>query len=50
MKRTLVILAAAALLAGCSSFNFRPFAVLVCTSACTFDLKPPAEAASAPTK
>jgi hypothetical protein len=47
MKR-LLALVALSLLAGCSSFSFRPFGLVVCTSACTFDLKAPASAASAP--
>ena len=38
------------LLTGCGSFQFRPFAMLVCTSACTLELKPPADAASGVSK
>lgn len=50
MKRAIVACLLTALLSGCGSFNFRPFGLVVCTSACTFDLAPPpvAAAASAP--
>jgi len=47
--RVVVSLLLVALLAGCSSFSFRPFAAVICSSACNFSLLAPAPAASAPT-
>jgi hypothetical protein len=48
MKRSLLVILATIALTGCAGFSFRPFAILACTSACSFDLLPPAPAASAP--
>lgn len=47
MARRLITLALLLALAGCGSFNFRPAALVVCTSACSFELLPSAPAASA---
>ena len=41
MKRSLLAALILASLTGCSGFSFRPFASVICTSACRFDLLAP---------